>query len=156
MKTLLGILILPELLPRPLLPFDARPVPEVEDVDLDELPEPTELPAEDVQPASALCQALAHWHAAGGMQPFDWAALQPVLGEGRPILTVASKLLGNAWVKLYPEAPRESEVVPKQVAFILHHVLQSYKELYNAKGKNSDHTTSPGRGEMENSINQNK
>ena len=56
-------------------------------------------------------------------------------GSERDILTVAAKLLGDAWQVLFPaEPPKQTEVVPRQVVLLLHNVLGVCKQVCDTEG----------------------
>ena len=75
--------------------------------------------------------ALQTWCKAGAAIPFDWIAFSPVIGDKLTAQAITKELLGKTWHKWYKGGnPEDSEVVPRQVALLLHHRLSQIKNVF--------------------------
>ena len=101
------------------------------DVEPSQLPKAV-LPAQNQLPSyGALYRTIQSWTMAGATNPFDWDALAAATGQDGPHPTaIAMDLLGPIWQKWYAAVPEGSAVVPRQLALLLFHGLNSIKYEY--------------------------
>jgi len=79
----------------------------------------------------ALYIAIQTWYTAGAAIPFDWVSFGPVIGDTISAQAITKELLGKTWHKWYKGGnPDDAEVVPRQVALLLHHRLSQIKNVF--------------------------
>lgn len=88
---------------------------------------PTE--PEQLTAYGALYKALLTWLTTGASCPFDWDTMGSVMGN-LPVIPAAKVMLGEFWGRWYSADPAGSAVVPRQVATLVFHGLNSIRLEY--------------------------
>ena len=112
------------------------------EVSQDQLPKVTIPEAAHLPAVAALYETMASWSLAGASMPFDWVAIDPVVGDALDIITITKELLGALWAKWYDAGdPEKTAVVPRQVALLLLHCLSSIKSEFESIDQTASNKT---------------
>jgi len=100
-----------------------------------QLPEVKVPETEHIAAVAALFKIMNSWSLAGASSPFQWEAIDPVIGDALDIITITKELIGATWSKWYDADPPKTAVVPRQVALLLLHCLTAIKKEFETVDK---------------------
>jgi len=91
--------------------------------------------AKHIAAVAALFEIMNSWSLAGASSPFQWEAIDPVVGDALDIIMITKELIGATWSKWYDADPPKTAVVPRQVALLLLHCLTAIKKEFESVDK---------------------